>query len=150
MCWCFRFVYWVNPNTRLSLSFSIKNCIITTKVYDTQSIDRNFNTRTTAMSTTAPLSLHTLPVELVYRILDNLDQLTIFLSMGGVCARLNAIIDNYHPYGVITYWLQNNIDMTQLPLEFIGYRFYDVLENKICEIIYTFCIDIYRISKSCR
>jgi hypothetical protein len=70
--------------------------------------------------------------------------------MGGVCARLNAIIDNYHPYGVITYWLQNNIDMTQLPLEFIGYRFYDVLENKICEIIYTFCIDIYRISKSCR
>jgi hypothetical protein len=55
------------------------------------------------MSTTAPLSLHTLPVELVYRILDNLDQLTIFLSMGGVCARLNAIIDNYHPYGVITY-----------------------------------------------
>ncbi len=38
-------------------------------------------------------SLHTLTVELVYRILDNLDHITIFLSYRDVCAKLNAIID---------------------------------------------------------
>ena len=52
------------------------------------------------MSDTATLSLHTLPVELVYRILDNLDKLTILLSCRNVCARLNAITDSYYPYQV--------------------------------------------------
>ncbi len=45
-------------------------------------------------------SLHTLPVELVYRILDNLNKKTIFLSLSNVCTRLNAIINTYHPYQV--------------------------------------------------
>ena len=47
------------------------------------------------------LSLHTLPVELVYQILDNLDDLTIFVSCRNVCTRLNAITDTYHRYQVI-------------------------------------------------
>ncbi len=46
-------------------------------------------------------SLHTLPVELVYRILDNLNNKTIFLSLSSVCTRLNTIINTYHPYQVI-------------------------------------------------
>jgi hypothetical protein len=46
------------------------------------------------------LSFLTLPVELVYRILDNLDQLTILLSVCDVCTRLNAIIETYHRYQV--------------------------------------------------
>lgn len=60
------------------------------------------------MSASVALSLHTLPVELVYRILDNLNQLTIFFSLGGVCARLNTIIASYHPYRVITYSLRSS------------------------------------------
>jgi hypothetical protein len=46
------------------------------------------------------LSLHTLPVELVYRILDNLEELTILLSLRNVCARLNDITDTYQRYQV--------------------------------------------------
>jgi len=47
------------------------------------------------------LSLHTLPVELVYRILDHLDNESIFLSCTNICRRLNDIIDTYHRYQVI-------------------------------------------------
>jgi hypothetical protein len=46
------------------------------------------------------LSLHTLPVDLVYNILDHLNQLTIFLSLHNVSKRLNAIIRTYHGYQV--------------------------------------------------
>jgi hypothetical protein len=45
-------------------------------------------------------SLLTVPVELVYRILDNLDEQTLFLSVRGVCIRLNLITDTYHRYQV--------------------------------------------------
>ena len=47
------------------------------------------------------LSLHTIPVELVYRILDHLDPVTIFWSCSNVCTRLNAIINTYYRYQVI-------------------------------------------------
>jgi hypothetical protein len=46
------------------------------------------------------LTLPTLPVELVYRILDHLNDKTIFLSLRNVCQRLNTIIDSYHRYQV--------------------------------------------------
>jgi hypothetical protein len=52
------------------------------------------------MSNEITLSLHTLPVDLVYRILDNLDGKTIYLSIRNVCKRLNTIIDTYHRYQV--------------------------------------------------
>jgi hypothetical protein len=45
-------------------------------------------------------SLLTLPVELVYQILDNIDELTILCSARNVCTRLNLIIDSYHRYQV--------------------------------------------------
>jgi hypothetical protein len=45
-------------------------------------------------------SLLTLPVEIVYRILDNLNELDILLSVRDVCTRLNAITDTYHRYQV--------------------------------------------------
>jgi len=47
------------------------------------------------MPTQSILSLHTLPVELVYRILDKLDVLTIFWSLQSVCQRLNTILNTY-------------------------------------------------------
>ena len=58
------------------------------------------------MATIPKLSLHTLPVELVFRILDNLDVLTIFWSLQSVCQRLNTILSVYHPYKVCLHFLK--------------------------------------------
>ncbi|UJR18706.1 hypothetical protein I4U23_005613 [Adineta vaga] len=46
------------------------------------------------------LSLETLPVEFVYRILNQLDILTICWSLQCVCKRLNTILDTYQRYKV--------------------------------------------------
>ena len=46
------------------------------------------------------LSLHTLPVHMVYRILDELDNKALFLSIQNVCQRLDQIITSYHRYQV--------------------------------------------------
>jgi hypothetical protein len=48
-----------------------------------------------------PLSLHTLPVEIVYRILDHLDTFAILVSCRNVCEKLNDITDTYYRYRVI-------------------------------------------------
>ena len=45
-------------------------------------------------------SLPTLPVHLVYCILDNLQPVDILMSVCNVCTRLNSIIDSYRPYQV--------------------------------------------------
>lgn len=45
--------------------------------------------------------LLTLPIEFIYHILDNLDELTILLSCRDVCLRLNIIIDSYYRYQVM-------------------------------------------------
>ena len=45
-------------------------------------------------------SLLTLPVHLVYRILDQLKPVEIFISVRNVCTRLNLVTDSYHPYKV--------------------------------------------------
>ncbi len=55
------------------------------------------------------LSLDTLPVEMVYRILDHLDTFTIFISCLNICKRLNDIINTYHRYQVIlTFHFQSH------------------------------------------
>ena len=58
------------------------------------------------------LSLHLLPIELVHRILDHLDQVDILVSMRNVCTRLNDVIDIYDPYEV------NSIEHRELPYIF--------------------------------
>jgi hypothetical protein len=55
------------------------------------------------MSAKNPSTFLTLPVELIYRILDNQDATTILFSARDVCSRLNAIIDTYHRYKVTFY-----------------------------------------------
>ncbi|CAF1528430.1 unnamed protein product, partial [Adineta steineri] len=40
-------------------------------------------------------SFLTLPVELVYRILDHQDDFTIICSMTNVCQRFNSIVNSY-------------------------------------------------------
>ena len=45
-------------------------------------------------------SLQALPIEIIYRILDHLDELTILFSVRDICTRLNSIIDTYERYKV--------------------------------------------------
>ena len=52
------------------------------------------------MSDQHSMSLSTLPIELVYRILDHLTQYNILISAFNVCTRWNSIIDTYQPYQV--------------------------------------------------
>ena len=52
------------------------------------------------MSSQINLTFLTLPVELVYRILDYLDDWSLICSMRNVSTRINSIIDNYHRYQV--------------------------------------------------
>ncbi|CAF3430385.1 unnamed protein product, partial [Rotaria sp. Silwood2] len=46
----------------------------------------------------SPATLLTIPVDIVYRILDKLNDLTIIVSVRNVCERLNSITDTYHRY----------------------------------------------------
>ncbi len=56
------------------------------------------------MSTPPRLNLHTLPIEMVYRILDQFDDVsTIFWSLQNVCQKLNTILNTYQPYKVRLY-----------------------------------------------
>ncbi len=48
-------------------------------------------------------SLQTLPVEMVYRILDHLDEIHLFFLINNVCQRLNHILDSYPRYQVILF-----------------------------------------------
>ena len=64
------------------------------------STKHTFRKKEKSMSNKGTSSLLTLPVELVYRVLDNLDELTILLSVRDVCTRLNSITDKYHRYQV--------------------------------------------------
>ena len=50
------------------------------------------------MSDKMTVSLHTLPVEIVYQILDNLTTKALFISTRNVCQRLDTIINSYHRY----------------------------------------------------
>ena len=52
------------------------------------------------MSDQHSMSLSTLPIELVYRILDHLTQYNILISAFNVCTTWNSIIDTYQPYQV--------------------------------------------------
>ncbi|CAF4068468.1 unnamed protein product, partial [Rotaria sp. Silwood2] len=45
-----------------------------------------------------PASLLVLPVKLVYRILNNLDDLTMCCLARNICQRLNVIMDIYQRY----------------------------------------------------
>ena len=52
------------------------------------------------MSERSAPALLTLPIELVYRILNYLPSYDIFISAHNVCLKLNSIIDTYQPYQV--------------------------------------------------
>ena len=46
------------------------------------------------------LNLHTLPVELFYRILNYLDDFTIISALSNVCKRVDTMMENYRRYKV--------------------------------------------------
>jgi hypothetical protein len=45
-------------------------------------------------------SLFILPIEIVYQILDHLDNFTIYFSLQNVSSRMNTIVHNYDRYRV--------------------------------------------------
>ena len=52
------------------------------------------------MSSQINLTFLTLPVELVYRILDHLNDWSLICSIRNVCTRIDAIMDSYDRYQV--------------------------------------------------
>ena len=93
------------------------------------------------MSQILNLSLHTLPIEPVYRILDYLSPLDILLSMRNVCSRLDAITNTYQPYTVNIVTISHASWKSLIsPRAYRGRRPCD-LENELlsCEFYDEFC-----------
>jgi hypothetical protein len=81
--------------------------------------------KTASMSNKMTSSLHTLRVELVYRILDHLNEVSILLSCSNVCTRLDAILNTYHPYQVIFSFIINSyFHHVWITLSFLNVLFY--------------------------
>lgn len=59
------------------------------------------------------LSLQTLPPELVYRILDHLDDYELFVSTN-ICQRLNDVLNSYSRYQVNKHKHHNNLRKADL------------------------------------
>jgi len=45
-------------------------------------------------------SLHTLPLDIVYRIFDPMRDNALFISVSTICQRLDAILTSYHRFQV--------------------------------------------------
>jgi hypothetical protein len=69
-------------------------------IYLTFELTRYISRQFSSMSNKITLSLLTLPVEIIYRILDHQSNFTIICSMRNVCQRLNKIVDSYDRYQV--------------------------------------------------
>ncbi|CAF0931303.1 unnamed protein product [Adineta steineri] len=76
--------------------------------------------------TTSAASFLTIPVELVYRILDNLDYFTILYSMRNVSQRHNAIVDSYPRYTTLTTLNLQDNGLGHLGAQYLA----DALRNK--------------------
>ena len=59
-------------------------------------IKTHLNQYRTIMST----SLHTLPLDIVYRIFDHLSDKDLFISATNICQRLNSVQISYHRFRV--------------------------------------------------
>ena len=55
-------------------------------------------------------SFHTLPGELVHRILNLLDDFNVFYTVRNVCQRLDTIVDGYRRYQVDAYVMKKGND----------------------------------------
>lgn len=76
------------------------------------------------MSDTIAPSILTLPVELVYRILDYLDNFNILCSIRGVCTRVNTIVDTYHRCQVNFFFIL--VSNFHPPSKFYRFTQYDI------------------------
>jgi len=95
----YSYIFFVLPYIHASFHFYQEGWNYTHDNRKFQSV--NMSKETTPMSNQMNWSLHTIPVELVYRILDHLDDVTILLTCRNICARLDAITDTYYRYQVI-------------------------------------------------
>jgi len=46
------------------------------------------------------ITLHTLPIDIIYRIFDHLREKDLFISINNVSQRLNAILNSYQRFQV--------------------------------------------------
>jgi len=46
------------------------------------------------------LSIHTLPIDIIYRIFDHLDEKDLFMSANNINQRINAILTSYQRFQV--------------------------------------------------
>jgi len=76
-------------------------------IYLTCEPTRYTSRQLSSMSNRIIPSLVTLPVEIIYRILDHQTDFTIICSMRNVCQRLNRIVDSYHRYQVNFFLILN-------------------------------------------
>jgi len=77
------------------------------------------------------ISLNTIPVEFVYRILDELDDFDVLCSMRNVCIRLDKIIENYPRYQTLKTCEISGEKLHNLPAKNIVYAMQNntVIEN---------------------
>jgi hypothetical protein len=151
-------------NKVLSFFVQIKHCTITKKVDDVITIyTRNhifkqssvgcshaFHKKTEQRSNLDDMfhnntpSFLTLPIELIYRILDHLQLLDILLSVREVCSRLNVITDTYYPYQVnFTFIFYSDVQHHYFEI-LTTIRFFRSLithDDCLCDDIFTlFCV----------
>jgi hypothetical protein len=101
-------------------------------------------------------SLLTLPVELVYRILNSLDDFNIFCTMRDVCTHTNTIMNNYRRYKVkfsafslifFLYFTQTLTTLqlcnTKMDLQGIIQLANTLKQNKVTSLAYVFRSIIY-------
>jgi len=103
----------LHPHEKFHCTLDIK------KTLKKEEVCRNthISEETKSMSNKMAPSFHTLPVELVYRILDNLDQQIILFSFYIVCTRLDVIIDTYHWYQIIFGFIMKSFDQNYYSVE---------------------------------
>ncbi|CAF0878465.1 unnamed protein product [Adineta steineri] len=70
------------------------------------------------MSSNLKLCFLTLPVEIVYHILDHLEVIQILFSMRNVSKRVNAIVDTYHRYQTL-----NELDLSSETINSNGIKY---------------------------
>ena len=83
-------------------------------------------------------SLLTLPVELVYRIMDHLDDLAVLCSIRNVCRRINTIVDTYYRYQVnfsLIKYLSIRVMQTLTTLNLSGKRITDRKAQQIASTL---------------
>lgn len=85
------------------------------------------------MSKTVVTSILQVPIEFLYRILDDLDEFTLLCSMHDVCTRLNMIMDTYHRWKVNSQLALSHeiffVKKAILTIDFVNFWFVEAMSD---------------------